>query len=306
VINLVIEILEILVHPFFLFLFKHLIHVLDDLILNGPHALVTDATTFANLFETANENSIESVFEIQYTETQGASFDCFQCSEGNIAVGFSGIRGYTAVPNSPGDIYTSGFSFNIPVQDLVDAFEPGDRRKDLSILDIEAWAQQTGITFDKGFGHTGFFNKKYLPRKRGADAQNDRNLTNPNNYRAIRFADVLLMAAEAHNRKPGADDTKAQGYLNRVRERAFGNATNNIFSTGPALTEDIYRERRVELAGEGHRFFDLVRTGKAVQEITGFEIDKNEIFPIPLVEIQLAGNRWCQNKGYATSTCSTN
>ena len=271
--------------------------VLDDLILNGPHDLVSDYNT---IFEEAGENNIESVFEVQYFEGQGAGFDCLQCSEGNVAVGFSGIRAYE------GPEFSSGFSFNVPVQEVVDAFEVGDLRKDVAILDIEAWAASTGATFGKGNEHTGYFNRKYIPRLRSNDAQGDRNLTNPNNYRAIRFADVLLMAAEAFNRSSTPNDAKAQTYLNRVRARAFGNSNNNITATGNTLYDNILNERRVELVGEGHRFFDLVRTGKAVQEIDGFQEDKNEVFPIPAIEIQLAGNRWCQNKGYSTSTCSTN
>ena len=269
--------------------------VLDNLILNGPYALVSD---YNSIFETAGENNIESVFEVQYSEAEGAGFGCLQCSEGNVAVGFSGVRNYTADPGSSGDIFSSGFSFNVPVQEVVDAFEAGDLRKDVAILDIEAWATQTGITYGSGFEHTGFFNRKYIPRKRSTDAQGDRNLTNPNNYRAIRFADVLLMAAEAFNRSATPNDAKAQTYLNTVRQRAFGDMLHNITATGSTLTDNIYQERRVELAGEGHRFFDLVRTGKAAQEIEGFVAGKHELFPIPVIEIQLTGNRWSQNPGY--------
>jgi hypothetical protein len=269
--------------------------VLDNLILNGPYDLVTDYDT---MFEMEGENNIESVFEVQYSELEGAGFGCLQCSEGNVAVGFSGIRNYSATPGSEGDIFSSGFSFNVPVQELADAFEEGDLRKDVAVLDIDAWAAQTGITFGTGNEHTGFFNRKYIPRKRSDAAQGDRNLTNPNNYRSIRFADVLLMAAEAFNRSATPNDAKAQGYLNRVRQRAFGDMMHNITATGATLTENIFQERRVELAGEGHRFFDLVRTGKAAQEIDGFVAGKHEVFPIPVIEIQLTGNRWSQNPGY--------
>jgi hypothetical protein len=106
---------------------------------------------------------------------------------------------------------------------------------------------------------------------------------------------VLLMAAEALNRKPSPDDATATIYLNRVRSRAMLAAVN---FTGINLTNAIYKERRVELVGEGHRFFDLVRTGRAAQEIDGFTAGKNELFPIPIEEIQLSGNRWAQNPGY--------
>jgi len=262
--------------------------VLETLINSGPHALVTDYNT---IFEAEGENSIESVFEVQYSELEGAGFGCLQCSEGNIAVGFSGIRNYE------GPEFSSGFSFNIPTQEAYDAFAIDDPRRDIAILDIDAWAAQTGATFGTGFEHTGYFNRKYIPRKRSGDAQADLNLTNPNNYRAIRYADVLLMAAEALNRG-GISDTRAQQYLNQVRRRGFGDMNHDITATGAALTNAIYNERRIELVGEGHRFFDLVRTGRAAQEINGFVAGKHELFPIPDIEIQLAGNRWPQNPGY--------
>ena len=261
--------------------------VLEDLIANGPYDLLDDYST---MFENDNENNIESVFEVQYTDEEGAGFGCLQCSEGNVAVGFNGIRNYT------GPIFDSGFSFNVPTQEVVDEFEPGDNRFETAILDIDAWAEQTGATFSIGYKHTGYYNRKYIARKGDANI-GDPNLTNPNNYRSIRFADVLLMAAEALNRG-GIDDMRAQMYLNRVRERAFGNSDNNITSTGNALTTAIYHERRVELVGEGHHFFDLVRTGRAANEIQGFQAGKHELFPIPQIEIELAGNQWEQNPGY--------
>jgi hypothetical protein len=146
----------------------------------------------------------------------------------------------------------------------------------------------------KGYEHTGYYNNKYIARQ-GDLNTGDANLTNPNNYRAIRFADVLLMAAEANNKKSSADAIKSQAYLNRVRNRA---GLSNTTLTGDALTNAIYRERRVELAGEGHRFFDLVRTSKAQESIPNFTVGRHEVFPIPAIEIQLAGNRWTQNPNY--------
>ena len=262
--------------------------VLEDLIEMGPYDLVTDYST---IFEDDGENNIESVFEVQYTDSEGAGFNCLQCSEGNVAVGFSGIRNYE------GPDFSSGFSFNVPVAEVYNAFDADDLRRDIAILDIDAWATQTGATYGTGFEHTGYFNRKYIPRKRSTSAQSDLNLTNPNNYRAIRFADVLLMSAEALNRG-SISDSRAQLHLNRVRRRAFGDLLHDISTTGAALTEDIYKERRLELVGEGHRFFDLVRTGRAASEIDGFISGKHELFPIPDIEIQLTGNRWAQNPGY--------
>jgi hypothetical protein len=261
---------------------------LESLISTSPYSLIANYNT---IFENEGENGLESVFEVQYTDVEGAGFGCLQCSEGNVAVGFNGPRNYT------GTLFTSGFSFNVPTQKVVNAFEAGDSRKAVTILDIEAWATATGATFGKGYEHTGFFNRKYIPRKRRFESQGDLNLTNPNNYRAIRYADVLLMAAEAYNRG-GLDDAKARGYLNQLRRRAFGDLNHDISSSGAALTDFILAERRVELVGEGHRFFDLVRTGKAAQEITGFTANKNELFPIPIEEIQFANGNWQQNPGY--------
>ncbi|MBU3010688.1 RagB/SusD family nutrient uptake outer membrane protein [Polaribacter vadi] len=262
--------------------------VLENLIQNGGYVLESDYST---IFEFAGENGSGAVFEVQYTDIEGAGFECLQCSEGNVAVGFQGVRGYD------GDLFTSGFSFNVPTQEVVDEFETGDNRKEVAILDIEAWSASTGAAFTTGYEHTGYFNRKYLPRKRSGDAAGDLNLTNPNNYRAIRYADVLLMAAEAYNRKSSSDDVKAKIYLNMVRERAFGNSDNNITTTGTNLTAAIYKERRVELVGEGHQFFDLVRTGRGIQ-IPGFTTGKNEVFPIPLEEIQFSQGNWSQNDNY--------
>jgi len=265
--------------------------VLEDLIANGPHRLLTTAE-YPDLFERYNENNIESVFEIQYSDVDGGSYDCFQCLEGNYAAFFNGPRGFV---DSEGK-YDAGYSFNVPVQEVVDAFEDGDIRLDVSILDIEKYiADHPGSTYDEnaGYEQTGYFNLKIMARK--GDLNNpDAALTNPDNYRAIRYADVLLMAAEALNRG-GISDTRAQGYLNQVRNRA---TLPSIFTTGVNLTNDIWKERRVELVGEGHRFFDLVRTGRAASEIDGFQTGKNELFPIPAEEILLSGNRWEQNPGY--------
>jgi hypothetical protein len=117
-----------------------------------------------------------------------------------------------------------------------------------------------------------------------------------NNQRIIRYSDVLLMAAEAFNRAGTANDSKAQGYLNRVRARAFGDNLHNVTLTGAALKQAIWDERRLELAMEGDRFFDLVRTGQAALKMSKFVVGKNEIFPIPQQEIDISG--LTQNPGY--------
>ncbi|WP_416446111.1 RagB/SusD family nutrient uptake outer membrane protein [Leeuwenhoekiella sp. A16] len=246
---------------------------------------------YVDLFEYAAENGPESVFEIQYSGSEGAGFGCLQCSEGNIMVGFSGIRGYN------GPVFESGYGFNLPTQEAYDAFSADDMRRDVTVLNIDTWASTTGATYNAGnpdpdTGHTGYYNRKYLPRQN--DNQGDANLTQPNNYRAIRYADVLLMASEALARGNGSEQT-ARAYLNQVRERA---GLQDVTSSGNALLDDIYQDRRLELMGEGHRFFDLVRTGRAEGTISGFSAPKNNVFPIPLEEIQFAQGNWEQNTGY--------
>lgn len=270
--------------------FAEAANVLDEVIQSGNYALFSD---FETLFRVENEESPETVFDIQYTGQEGGSYGCFVCLEGNAAVGFHGIRQYV------GPVYADGNSYNLPTQDLYDAFDAGDPRRDATVLDIDAFIQAQDNPEDisyviGGGGHTGFYNNKYIKRQDELGLPDD-DLTSPVNHKAIRYADVLLMAAEAHNRKPGANDELAREYLNEVRDRV---GLDPVTLSGAELTQAIWEERRFELSGEGLRFFDLVRTGRAAQEIQGFIPGTHEIFPIPQVEIDLAGGNWQQNPGY--------
>ncbi|PZR22973.1 MAG: RagB/SusD family nutrient uptake outer membrane protein [Flavobacterium psychrophilum] len=257
--------------------------ILDEVIGSGKFSL-KQGDDYLNLFEESQENSSESVFEVQYTDVEGAGFGCLQCSEGNVAVGFSGPRSYE------GPLFTSGFSFNIPVAEAVGLYEEGDNRLAVTILNMA----DCGCTYAPAHEDTGLFNRKYIPRTRRNEAAGDKNLTNPNNYRAIRYADVLLMAAEAHSHN--GSTVPALQYLNEVRRRAFGD-TNHDITDASALTQTILDERRRELFGEGHRFFDLVRNGQG-SVIPDFSEGKNELFPIPNEEIRFSNNLWTQNPGY--------
>ena len=252
----------------------------------GVYSLVT---IYGDQFLKSGENSSESVFEVQHTNTSEWWDWGYtpQGTEGNFGVIHNGPRAFS------GPTYASGWSFNIPASTLFDSFEAGDTRRDASILDIVAFAESTGATYAEGYKHTGYFNNKYIPRAGESGAQTELNYLT--NYRSIRYADVLLMAAEANNRG-GIDDTKAQNYLNQVRTRAFGDANHNIVATGSTLTQAIWDERNFELSMEGHRFFDLVRTGQAASKLTGFVTGKHEVFPIPQQEIDISG--LTQNPGY--------
>ena len=242
---------------------------------------------FSTIFLKGGENNAESVFEIQYTnEYKWYDWSYMpQGTEGNFGVIHNGPRGLQGEDLE----FDSGWSFNVPTQELVDLYEVGDSRKEATILDIEAWATAKDATYGEGYEHTGYFNKKYIPRAGETSAQPELNYLT--NYRVIRYSDVLLMAAEAHNRKNGADDNTARMYLNEVIERAYGDSSHNVDASvsGSDLTDLIWLERRKELALEGHHFFDLVRTGQAAVEIDGFTSGKHEVFPIPQQEIDISG-----------------
>jgi len=264
--------------------FDEAANILEPLI--GLYSLPSN---MKDVFLTSGENGSEAVFEVQASKNSNwFDWGFPQGSEGNFAIIHHGIRGYS------GTVYASGWSFNLPTKDLYDAYELGDTRRDAAILDIVAWASSTGAEYSEGYEHTGYFNHKYIPRAGATAAQGELNYET--NYRAIRYADVLLMAAEANNRKASSDDTKAQNYLNQVRARAFGGGSNSSTSTGIVLTKEIWDERRLELAMEGHRFFDLVRTGEAAATLSGFITGKHEVFPIPQTEIDISG--LTQNAGY--------
>jgi hypothetical protein len=260
---------------------------------NGPFSLVNN---FGDIFLQAGENGPESVFEIQYSNLS-PFYDWSNPGrgQGNLAVQVCGVRNLTG--SSP---YGQGWSTNLPTKNLADAFTAGDTRKDVTILDIEAYKNahpEYNITYLVApYKNTGLYNQKYHPRKGETSGQVELNYLN--NFRTIRYADVLLMAAEANNRASTPNDTKAQQYLNKVRRRAFGvnDASKDITLTGTALRQAIWDERRLELAMEGDRFFDLVRTGQAAAKIVGFQTGRNEVFPIPQQEVDISGLK--QNPGY--------
>ena len=131
--------------------------------------------------------------------------------------------------------------------------------------------------------------KSYVPRNRQINGVNE---GSEQNIRVLRYAEVLLIDAEAKVRK--GDIGGAATSLNLVRERVGLDPID-----APTL-QDIWNERRLELAMEGDRFFDLVRTGQAATVLgpQGFVAGKNEVFPIPQVMIDVTNNALQQNNGY--------
>ena len=267
---------------------------LQGIISSNAFTLVPD---YASIFLANGENGPESVFEVQYSNASPYyNWGGATRGQGNYAVQQCGIRGLNGTNGMP---YAPGWSTNLPTQNLASAYQAGDKRKPVSVLDIEAYKAANpsyNITYQVApYKNTGLYNQKYLPRIGETSGQVELNYGN--NQRIIRYADVLLMAAEAYNKSSSPDDAKAQTYLNLVRRRAFGDNAHDVTATGPALYDAILTERRLELAMEGDRFFDLVRTGKASSVLgSSFTTGKNELFPIPQTEIQISN--LTQNAGY--------
>ncbi|MDP5105311.1 MAG: RagB/SusD family nutrient uptake outer membrane protein [Polaribacter sp.] len=259
-------------------------------VVNGPFSLVSN---FDNIFLLDGENGPESVYEIQYSNgSPYYNWGGQTRGQGNYAVQQCGVRGLNGSADMP---YNSGWSTNLPTKDLASAYEDGDQRKDATCFDVAAYAAANpslNVTFQVApFKNTDLYNKKYLPRKGQTSGQVELNYEN--NQRIIRYADVLLMAAEANLRASSVNISKAQLYLDKVRDRAFGDQNHRVTATVQA----VWDERRLELAMEGDRFFDLVRTGQAATILgSGYKTATKGLFAIPQREIDISG--LTQNDGY--------
>ncbi|CAM4154946.1 RagB/SusD family nutrient uptake outer membrane protein [Zobellia nedashkovskayae] len=259
-------------------------------VVNGPFSLVSN---FDDIFLLEGENGPESVYEVQYSNgSPYYNWGGQTRGQGNYAVQQCGVRGFNGTEDMP---YNSGWSTNLPTQDLAAAYEDGDQRKDATVFDVAAYAENNpnlNVTYQVApFKNTGLYNKKYLPRKGQTSGQPELNYEN--NHRIIRYADVLLMASEANLRASAVNQAKAQSYLDMVRDRAFGDEDHRITAT----SQVIWNERRLELGMEGDRFFDLVRTGQAATILgSGYSSATNGLFPIPQREIDISG--LSQNEGY--------
>ena len=245
-------------------------------------------------FEDANskagEFGAESIFEIGALPFEGLA------NGGNQYANVQGVRG---TPNR-------GWGFNRPSLDLQNSFEPGDPRLDATVIYLGEVLDGISINGDGGTPdeirdanndliEIECYSQKVWTPGDNVPTQHD------HNKRILRYADVLLIAAEAlnENDKP----TEALLYLNDVRERAREGTTSlpDITETDKILLRDIILdERRHELAMEGHRFWDLVRTGKAEAVLgpLGFIPGKHELLPIPQSEMDLTNNTWTQNPGW--------
>ncbi len=236
--------------------------------------------------ENIGENGDESVFEIGAVAAQAAI-------AGPGATPYNMIQGVRGIPNL-------GWGFNRPSDDLVAEYEPGDPRRQATIIYVgEVLPDGSTIVED----NPDIFNERYnqkawVPEHAGLQDNG------PGNIRILRYADILLLAAEAHNETGNLP--KALEYLNMIRKRARKNNNfilKDVESNDQAdLREKIYHERRVELGMEQHRWFDLARWGRITDEMgplkPGYMASRNTLLPLPQAEIDLTGGILMQNPNY--------
>lgn len=260
--------------------------VLEAIINSGEYTLVAD---FGEIFTEAGENGSESIFEIQYMNASGGNWGRNNANEGTFSNVFQRARGQF-----------EGFGFNIPTQNLVDeffaegfedprlkytVFREGDEMGDRGIFTKDATG---GFPYD-------YYNRKCFNNKSEEAPFGDPAPNGGTNDRVIRYSDVLLMHAEVAYQM--GNEMAAKESLNTVRARV---ELDPIDASGAALLDAIYHERRVELAMEGHRFFDLVRTHRAQEALgdIGYIEGIHNILPIPDFEIVKSNGTYQQNPGY--------
>jgi hypothetical protein len=252
----------------------------NQVISSNVYSLFPD---YEQLFRIPNENSSESVFEIQCKYVPGnCDFSNSQYSQ------VQGVRGS----------FGGGWGFNVPTQELADAYEPGDPRRDATII-FRGETTPEGDAIPVSGDNPMYNQKSYVPFSLYTGECSE---GSEQNIRVIRYAEVLLMNAEAANEL--GQTAQALASLNKVRERARGG--NNAILPDVTTTDQaqlrlaIWHERHVELAMEFDRFFDVIRQGRGAQIFgpKGFVTGKNEVWPIPQNEIDLSAGVLTQNPGY--------
>ena len=245
-------------------------------------------TKFSDLWVVSNKFNTESLIEVSHTSAGNSDWGFWGSGrdEGNSLNVMVGPRTYSKPAGSPAPDLPSGWSFNVITQDLYDAIKL-DPRFGATVLDLKAMKAAGEADYIGGYQDTGYFLNKFVPRK--ADVRTGGGAAELNykqNTYVIRLADTYLMEAEALG-----SGARAQALLDAVRARVG-------LPSVPVTLDAIKNERRMELAGEGQRFFDLVRWGDAATKLAnrGFNAGIDEIFPIPTRELQ--GTKLKQNPGY--------
>jgi len=226
-------------------------------------------SNYTDIWNLDHENGTESVFEIQFASSGNGEWG--DDNEGNEFVIFTRSR-------NNGD----GWGFNCPTQEFVDEFEEADLRRDATIIDNGEvlWPGTPDETVADNSSPScidGYHSQKYqLPPSQWADMSDD-----PNNWIVIRYAEVLLWAAEAAAHTGGDWNS----YLQQVRDRV-GMPETPI--SDPLMA--VYHERRVELGMEGQRLWDIIREGRGTEVLGkyGYVEGVNNHYPIPQTQIDLS------------------
>lgn len=277
---------------------------LKEVITSNQYQLVDD---FGQLFAFGAANTTESVFEIQYTNQVAADWNTpYPFINGNLMVQLCGIRGLCA--NHPE--YAPGWGFLLPTQGLYNSFLADDTyRRDATIItkaELAADGCNVLANDQNPTDNTNMWQQKFANYKSYTAPGGEINVLKDANQPYIRYADVLLMCAEALVRGNGSA-TEALGYVDQVRERAKGpgDNTGNFKTASTVMAEQgwtalelIWYERRAELAGEGDRWFDLVRSGRASATLfpssdlraTNFS-DQDLYLPIPQRETDITNGK---------------
>ena len=241
---------------------------------------------YVDNFDATINDGPESLFEVAYSGNTEYDF------WGNNPQS-SWLSTFMGPRNS--DFVAGSYGWNQPTEEFVSQYEEGDKRKDLTVL-YEGCPDFDGKTYKSSYSNTGYNVRKFLVPKSISPEYN----TNPANFVVYRYADVLLKKAEALN-EMGQTDLAATP-LNLVRRRAGLPAVSGL--SQEAMREKIIHERRMELAFEGHRWFDMIRLQhgdyaiKFLQSIGKTNVNKNRLlFPIPQTEMD-ANKLMTQNPGY--------
>lgn len=260
------------------------------------------------IFTSDGDNSKEGVFEIQCIQ-EGLGWSA---ARGNALAQWSASRYFYDPDNENISTTTGMWGFGIPTQALWDSFEPGDPRRDASMVregGIDTMQTSKGKWVPYSFEHC--ITKIYSTKWEASSAEfKDKGgpwHSAPQNVRLIRISEVYLNAAEAALML--GDAGKALTYVNKVRERARNCGTTGIPAPLASVTmADIIKERRVEFASEGKRFADIVRWGIAADLLNAtttadgfareFVVGKHEFHPLPNRQVQLSGGKLVQYDGW--------
>ncbi|WP_372754467.1 RagB/SusD family nutrient uptake outer membrane protein [Labilibaculum sp.] len=261
----------------------------ENVISSVEYDLVSD---FSTVWKQAEEFGNESLFETSYTSTMAYTWSTYSwdsSEECNIEVQLQGPRSAIFVLGNTSLEINNGWGFNMPSEKIALAFdaEADAVRKAATVMSADDFIATGGSIADgiEAFvthDYEGYMRLKYATWKSETDNDATPDLNYTTNFRLLRYADILLMAAEAHNAL--GEDATALTELNEVRTRA---GLANVSASGDALFDAIVTERQLELCFEGVRYWDLIRWGLAEQELgsLGYESNKNELFPIPDNEI---------------------